>query len=265
MAKKSRKVKINFSKMLKRMFMFAFKSLPLALSIAGGIFIVFALKEFLYADEFLQVKSIYVHPPMSISLEKRKDLEQKFIGKHILKFDLNKVAQDLLKDPAVKKVSVSRVFPASLSISIEKRESFGVMKMPGANRFAIISEDGTILEYQTAPSTDLVSFEILPLPNKAIPLGGKVETKAFHHLVEFVKRYMDHKIAQQYPVKKIVIDAQSNVSVFFHNSPEVKMGRYPENRIEAIYRIANLFQEKESAKISYIDIQYDNIVVKKKI
>lgn len=267
MGKKSRKNKRRQSS-IKGFFVFLGKffqiTFPGILTVALVIGVFFGVRNYLYADTFFNVKHISIQPPLALPVSERISLESKFLGKHLLKINLHEISGALEKDPEIKNVSAERKFPSTLSLNIEKRSAMAIVRYSPKGKFGVVSEDGVILQLMNDRSPELSLIEIPSMDASDFKVGYRIKRKGFSESIRFIQAYQTSNMAETYPIQKLVFDSQGNVSLFWENSPEIKLGRRPVERMGALHKITHLLGDKESAKISYIDLQFDNVIVKKK-
>ncbi|MSR76688.1 MAG: FtsQ-type POTRA domain-containing protein [Candidatus Omnitrophica bacterium] len=237
---------------------------PPFLVLVAGLGIFFGLRKALYADTFFEVKYLTVQPPLSLPVAERTALENKFIGRHILEINLHDLSQILEKNPEIKNVAVERHFPSTLALNIEKRIPAALIKFSARGKYGVVAEDGMILRVMSELAPAFVLIEAMFIDSADLRVGQRLHHKGFRECMEFLRVYSESSLAQKYPVQKLLFDAQGNVNLILQNSPEIKLGRHPASRISALHKVTHLLEDKESAKISYIDLQYENVIVKKK-
>ncbi len=216
-------------------------------------------------DSRLKIKSIVVLPPIALTPEQRTRLEAENIGKHILKVDLKKVAANLEKDPEIQSVEAIRRFPAVLEIHVVRREPLAMIRFHPKGKIGIISKDGMVLQVLPEAVKGFVLLEAPYLDTAQMKVGFYIQAKGFKKAAEFIENYALTEGAKTYPLEKVAFDALGNISLYFLNAPEIRMGREPLERMPALEKVFHLLADPESRKITYIDIQFDNVIVKKKV
>lgn len=240
------------------------KLVPLAMVALVGGAIFLGVRQVLYADSQLQVKTITVEPPLAISIRERQALEAKFLGKNVFLVDLKKIARDLEQDPEIARARVIRRFPSHLDIRIDRREPVGFIRFTPRDRFGLISEDGMILDVLPKPTLGMLLIEAVFMNPSNLRIGFQIRHKGFQEAVAFVKAYGNHEMAKSYALSKAAFDPLGNVSIQLGSGPEIRLGRTPVERISSLAKIVHLLSTDESLAIQYIDLQFDNVIVKKK-
>ena len=63
---------------------------------------------------------------------------------------------------------------------------------------------------------------------------------------------------------RIGIDHLGNVSIILGNGPQIRLGRRPMDSLKSLEKTIPLLKSEERSKIEYVDLQYDNVIVKRK-
>ena len=94
------------------------------------------------------------------------------MGQNIFTVKTNQMRDALLEDPYMKSVRVKRSLPASIIITVEERSE--AAKVPYADRFIVIDEDGLILRQSTA---ELKLPLLLGMTIKTMEVGRPLEVE----------------------------------------------------------------------------------------
>ncbi len=264
--KKHKKIKkIKLVKVAKSIGLFAWqKILPWMLLVGALVFCAHFVQDALNADPHLRIQAVNVIPATALSPEKRHELDRKYLGKHILRVDLQKISNELCSDPEIKSAEVIRRFPSILEIYVAKREPLGILMIQPKGKTGVISKDGVVLQVLSETVKGLTVFQ-MPFLNAAdLRVGARIRAKSFSKAADLFETYKASEWAKTYFLETISIDAQGNINVYFPNAPEIRMGRSPLDRMPLLEKAFHLFEDKDSLNIAYIDLQYDNVVVRKK-
>lgn len=228
-----------------------------------GVLLWFA-SQAIAKDHRLKVKSILVMPPIALSTEQRARLESENIGKHILKIDLKHIASGLEKDPEIQSVEAIRRFPSTLEIHVVRREPLAMIRFHPKGKIGVISKDGMVLQVLAEAVKGFVMLDAPYLDSSQMKVGFYIQAKGFKKAAEFILNYAVTESAKTYPLERVSFDALGNISLYFPNAPEIRVGRDPLERLTALEKVFHLLADPESRKITYIDIQFENVIVKKK-
>lgn len=269
MSKKRKKIKKgNFGKTLltgaKAVFSFSWRALPSVLVAAAGIGVFFGVRQALYADPQLSVHEVIVDPAASISNAKRQDLEGRLLGKNILKIDLEKIARDLQKNPSIQSAHVERMMPSSLRIGIQTRTPVAFIRFSPSGKFGLISSDGMILEAVDAKNDSLPLIEAYGLDRKQPEAGAQLKDRGFQETVRFLKAYWEDPVSTREPLSRVSLDPQGNVSITLGPGPDIRLGRHPSTRLAVLEKMMYLIQGENRKNLEYVDLQFDNVIVKRK-
>jgi len=245
-------------------FSMAWKIFPLTFAViaAGGIF--FGVKGALYADPRLSIKEVAVYPPFALNNGRREDLETKVLGKNIFKVDLENLAAKLQDNPEVQTARVSRKFPASLSVYIKTRRPVALIQFSPKSSYGLMSEDGMILDVlkQSDPSYVLVQAYGMGITSPTA--GRKIKNPAMGEVTKFLNTFWHHSVSKREPLTGISIDHLGNVAITLGEGPNIRLGKRPSERIETLEKMMYLLEGESRASIEYVDLQYDNVIVKRK-
>ncbi len=240
------------------------KGLPVitAIFIAGSAF--FGMRQFLYADHGLNIQKISVEPMEALSVRQRQDLETRLIGKNILQVSLREVAARLEKDPAVQSARVTRRLPSEIWIGIHPRIPLGYVQFSPKGNYGVISEDGMILDTAAKPAPSSLVIDAIGLGYREPSIGSKMTNRGFAEIASFIDAFQVHPLAEEMAIAKMTLDANGNVTVVFNSYPPIHLGRRPAERLSAVEKMIPLLKRENLSKIDYVDVQFDNVIVKRK-
>jgi cell division septal protein FtsQ len=254
----------SIGKLISQSFRLLVRSVPmLVVILAGGAFFM-GVRSALYADYNLTVQKVTVDPPQSLSAAQRERLEAQVFNKNILNADLQALAETLEKDASIQNAKVTRRLPGEIYVEVQKRKALAFIRLGAAANYGVVSEDGMILDVVAPAAATGLIVEVQGAGLKAPAIGQKLNHRGFIDAVQFLNAYQATALAAQEPVTKIILDHLGNVSVILKEGPEVRLGRRPSQRVEAMKKVAPLLEGEMRKKISYIDLQYDDVVVKQK-
>jgi cell division septal protein FtsQ len=221
------------------------------------------VREALYADSNLSIQKIIVEPNDALSREQLVRLESKLLGKNILQADIQGLSEELEKSPAILNAKIIKQFPADIYVEIRKRVPVAFIRYRPGGVFGVISEDGMILS--TVTEREVSGLIIEASGFGADPaIGQFVKQRGFFESMKFLKAYQKQPVARYEPITKMIIDPVGNVNAVLKQGPEIRLGRRPQERLAAVEKILPLLESDNRKKIDYIDLQFDNVVVKQK-
>lgn len=241
-----------------------FKVLPFLIIVATSGAIFLSVRKALYADSYLSVQKITVHPPDAFSTERRARLDSSLLGKNILKVNIREVSDSLEKDPFVLKARILKKLPSELVVEVQKRQPFGFARFSPKGNFVLLSEDGMVLETVPEKSVTGLILEAF-MVNIADPgMGKKVRVPGLPETVEFVKAFQDSLVARYETLTKLSLDHLGNLTIRLGQGPDVRLGRSPQQKMAALEKVLPLLQGNGREKIDYIDLIFENVIVKQK-
>lgn len=238
------------------------RTLPLLLMVGIGFGIFFGVRQALYADSGLSVQRITVLPAQGISVMQRERIESQFLGKNILQANLNQIEASLEKDPVIQSATVTRKIPGEIVIEVAKRNPVAFIKFGNFPKYGVISQDGMVLDMVEEKAALGL---IMEAPAASAPAVGQFyKNRGFQEAIRFLELYQQMPMSHEEPVTKVILDHLGNVSVYLKAGPEVRLGRRPSQRLEAFKKIGPLLESEMRKKIDYLDLQFDDVVVKQK-
>ena len=240
------------------------KALPLFLFAALGGVLWVGIREALYADSYLSVQKITVKPGEELSALHLERLNERLLGKNILQLDIRRVSQELERDPQIRTARVRKVLPFELAVEIEKRVPFAFLRLPGRGLYGLVSEDGMILDFVPERGISGLTLEALGLGIVHAEVGRRVRIPGFEEAVKFSREFQNHLLARYEKVAKLGLDHLGNLTITLEHGPAIRLGRRPHEKWAALEQILPLLEGQGRAKIDYIDLQFDNVIIKHK-
>ena len=240
------------------------KTLPalLIFGAAGGLFV--GVRGALYADPRMNISEVVVDPAAALSRGRMQDLETRLMGKNILQIDLDRVALELQTNPSIRSARVSRQLPSSLRVDIETRTAAAFIQFSPKGSVGLISEDGMVLDMAPAPNASLPLVEAYGLGYKQPEIGMQVKSRGFSETMQFLKQYWKHPMSKRETLSRLSLDPAGHLTLTLSGGPDIRLGRQPSHRMQTLVKIMHLLEGPERTEIEYVDLQYDNIIVKRK-
>ena len=181
-------------------------------------------------------------------------------GENLIHLNLVNVQQVIKKNhPEFKEVRVRRVLPNRVEILLKRRTPVAQAVF---SRFVQVDKDLVVLPgSSTAPFRNLTVIEGSPLPKGGLFVGSTLSDPASQKalwLMEAVKR---SGVLRKHALTKIDIADPKNFSLIVDGSVEIKIGN--NHFIERLKILDQTLKtlDLDSAKIRYIDLRFDDIVV----
>jgi cell division septal protein FtsQ len=238
--------------------------LPVLILCAGAWGLFFGLKKILYRDTSFAVQSIRVNPPQDLAASKRQALDARYLGKNILQVNIREIARQLEADPEIEWAHVRKAFPSAISVEIKRRIPIAFLRLSPRGDYGVVSEDGMILDVVEKPnSTDLV-IDAFALGVQKPVIGLQIKNKEFREAVSFIKTYWKDPLYEKEPVAALSLDHLGNVTAILSKGPMIRLGRKPLARLDAMSKLIALLKDENRDAIDYVDLQYDDVVIKRK-
>lgn len=269
MAKKRFKsrIKVSFSGLIEmfRLFLLgAFKAFPLIFTFGFCFFVFWGVRSALYADPALTVRSLRVEPAGSLMDKERQAIEAKVFGKSMLQVDLSKAAAQLEKESGIYRVRIQKVMPDTLALDIERRRPFTFVQTSPGGMFAVVSQDGIVLDLSQEKSDQLISVEAFESIPGSFKKGNHVNLKGYKECVDFLYAYWQHPFSKQEKIEKIILGPVGQLTLVLKNGPAIFLGKSASAKIGVLPKISPLLKSKDRNQIDYIDLEYTDIIVKRK-
>lgn len=240
------------------------KLLPVAVMAGVFVYAGFAVKKILCEDRWLKVQEIRVVPPDVLSSPSIRMLEDKILGRNILMLDLKKIAGTIELGPGAQSVRVVREMPATVRIEIQKRRPIANVQLRPGGPYAIVADDGYIIESRPAIDPAWILIEDFSEPLKEPRVGTRLQNKGFAEALRFMKAFRRHELGRREAVTRISLDPYGNVTVRLGEGPDFQLGRKASERLSFLTKAVYLFKTEPRENIEYMDLQYDRVAVKRK-
>ena len=240
------------------------KLLPVAVITGVLVYAGFSVKKGLCEDRWLRVQEIRVVPPDVLSPESIRTLEEKILGKNILLLDLKKIAGTIELGPGAQSVRVVREMPTTIRIEIQKRRPIANVQLRPGGPYAIVADDGFIIESRPVLDPAWILVEDFSEPFKEPRIGARLQNKGFAEALRFMKVFRSHELARRETVTRINLDPNGYVTIRLGEGPDFKLGRKASERITSLTNAIYLLKTEPRENIEYMDLQYDRVAVKRK-
>lgn len=181
-------------------------------------------------------------------------------GENLIQLDLVNVQQVIKRShPEFKEVKVRRVLPNAVEILLKRRTPVAQIAY---SRYVQVDKDLVVLPGSAAsPFRNLTVIEGAPLPRGGLFVGATVSdsgTQKALRLAETVKR---SNILRKHTLTKIDIADPRNVTLIVDGAIEIRIGNsHFVERLKILDQTLKS-QELNPAKVRYIDLRFDDVVV----
>lgn len=243
---------------------FFFKLIPVAILVGLAIFAAFQIKKILCEDRLLRVQDIRVIPPDALSSQSIQALESKVLGKNIFLLNLQKITGQIELGPGAQSVRVVRQIPNTIRVEIQKRKPVANVKLSESGAYAIVAEDGYIIEARKEFDPAWILIEDFNEPIKEPKIGFRLQNKGFPEALRLIRNFRKHALSRNETITRINLDPYGNVAIRLGEGPDFQMGRKASERIPFLEKAIYLFKTEPRENVDYMDLQYDRIAVKRK-
>lgn len=240
------------------------KSMPLLVFAGIGFGIFWGIRQNLYADSGFLIQTVKIIPEGSLSRDKVRELEKLFLNQNLFQVSPKRVADVVETDPKIRNAHVVREFPKTLRIEIRDRNPFAQVLFSETGEYYTLAEDRIVLARDPGRNKNLLLIEIFDEGNKKLKLGEGVDLAGFHQTMELAKVYPKQALAQSEVIDRLCLDHLGNVSLLLQGGPELRFGREPMKKLQSLASLGALLKSPDRAKIIYIELQYHDLIVKKK-
>ena len=243
---------------------FLLKAFPFFLILVAGGALWAGIRGALYADSYLSIQKITVKPQEALTSQHLQRLNERLLGKNILALDIQKFSKELERDPEIRRARFRKLLPFELEIEIERRFPFAFLRFPGKNSYGLVSDDGMILGMVPERNVSGLVVEPLDLGVQEPAVGKKLRIQGFDETVKFADEFQNHVLTRYETLTKIGLDHLGNATITLGQGPEIRLGRRPTEKLNALEQILPLLEGQGREKIAYIDLQFENVIIKHK-
>lgn len=229
-----------------------------------GFGIFWGIRENLYADPGFLVQALEVAPPKALAPERVQELERLYLNQNLFKISPSQVAQEVERDPMIGEARVVRKFPTTLRIEVRLRDPYAQIQFSLQGPYYVTGEDEVVLAKDWERNKNLLLIEAFEAKAVKAEKGEELSLTGFPEAVELVKAFRTHPLAQGETVERVRLDHLGNVALVLAKGPELRFGTEPMKRFYALGSLAPLLRGPDRKQIIYIELQYQDLIVRKK-
>ncbi|MGL4671973.1 cell division protein FtsQ/DivIB [Cetobacterium sp.] len=224
------------------------KILKIAIILALTFIIIQIEKDF-KNREFFNISKVQIS---EVSENLESDLEKiknEILGKNINDLNLDGLQTKLLKDVRVKKVSISKQNLNEIMIDVVEKESSYYVQHK--SKIYTMDEDGTIFG------------RLDEYPKKSMPILMIKESSEKENLLQIMQKLKQLDLKDE--VSQIYVEDKNLMYVVLRDGARIKTGvDVSKKKYEIMMNLYKNIVETREKEIDYIDIRFNDIVVKEK-
>lgn len=240
------------------------RSLPFLGVIAVGYGAVAGMQAYLLNDRDCLVTNIRVTTDRAYPKEDVLTRGGIRAGENIFTINIDAIARQLRKDPRLEDVTVTRVLPNTLDIDLKVRERYAYLLL--GNSYYLVDPRGFVIGKTRADQKDahypLIEDRTFAgqrvLPGSQYFTGG-IESCFF--VIEYLRK---SSLIPFETIDLIVIDRLGSISLKMKDGYEIRLGhtKLIEN-LDKLQHLPSILKNEDKTRIKYIDMRFDDIIVKK--
>jgi cell division septal protein FtsQ len=181
-------------------------------------------------------------------------------GMNLIQLDLVEVQQSIKRShPEYKEVRVRRILPDRVDVLLKRRTPVAQIAY---SRYVQVDKELVILPgSSTAPFRNLPVIEGSPLPRLGLAVGARVADDATKKALRLMEEIRRTNVLRRHMLTKIDIADPRNLTLIVDGSIEIRIGN--SHYIERLKILDQTLktQELNPAKVKYIDLRFDDVVV----
>ncbi|MBI4115286.1 MAG: FtsQ-type POTRA domain-containing protein [Candidatus Omnitrophica bacterium] len=240
-----------------------FKGAPLLVLGLIGFGIFWGIRGELYADPGFLIQIVDIIPEGTLSPSIVRELEKTYLKRNLFKISLREISEMVERDPDIREARVIRQFPKTLRIEIDQRTPFAQVQLQRKGTYYIVASDGVILETDSSRNKNFLLIENYDAKNAEPREGRKLSLPGFEEGVNLVRAFQNHPLAKSEKMERLRLDPLGNVSLLLKDGPELRFGRHPMKKFHMLTGVTPLLKGKDRPLIAYIDLQYQDLIVRK--
>ncbi len=221
------------------------------------------VKEVVYADPLLRLKSVQVTPAEALPVSKLEALQKKWLGKNTAQIDLRAIARDIELDHRVLSADVRRQLPDRLDIHVARRIPYAYVHFGRNGRWAMVSRDAVVIDVVPQPLEGLYQIEDEKLGNQAPKFGMRL-SKNILGTVKITDAFSRHPVSQTEKITAMnMLPNDSAVLVLGELFIKVNLNDPAPEQTFSKYQY--LLETENRGMIEYVDLRFNRVILKRKM
>lgn len=229
-----------------------------------GFGIFWGIRENLYADPGFLIHRIEVVPEGKLFPDQTQVLERTYLGHNLLRVSPEEVARRIQGNPQIQQARVTRSFPGTLRIEVWDRSTFAQVQPVTNGPYYSVAEDGVVLEAESGRNKGFPLIELFEVKVPSLQKGSQLPFRGFREAVALTRAFRQHPLGRSEMIERIRLDHLGNVALVLAKGPELRFGRDPMRKLNTLDSLIPLLKGPERSQIIYIELQYEDLIVKKK-
>jgi len=218
----------------------------------------FGIYKFINTSDFFKIKTVRLDSSLSfVDINKLSRIK----GKNIFFVDLKRIQRDLsFRYPQISQLKVIRRFPDQLFFIAKKRMPF--FQLQNNKEIITLDDQGVVVSKISKRSKGIPFVEGLNIKSKNISLGKTLRSRVISSILNLIRRFKENENLSSYSISTIQVAGLSKLSVYLSNDFKIIMDY---DNIKSKVEALGLFlssKRLDPEKIKYIDLRYNDIVVK---
>ncbi|MBI4358681.1 MAG: FtsQ-type POTRA domain-containing protein [Candidatus Omnitrophica bacterium] len=240
------------------------QSLPFTMSLGVLCLIFFSVRQMVHADPYFQIVQITVFPSGILNLSEYEFLQNETRGKNVAEIDLKQISRSLERNPKVKRAEVMRNIPRELNIFLTPRLPFVQVQVHEGGLYYLVSDDQLVLSSEALPRPELLVLEDFSSKRKDYSAGTLYQNEHFYGVSKLLAVLKVDPLFKGEAISKLALDQLGNISLILRDGLELKMGREFSVSDGTRLVLRSLLASKERSHMTYIDLRYQNLIIKRK-
>ncbi|MBV4419107.1 FtsQ-type POTRA domain-containing protein [Clostridium tyrobutyricum] len=203
---------------------------------------------------YFNIKYIKVYGNKSIDVNEIKSLSKISMGNNIFYINVNKLEKNILRNPYIGSVKISRKLPSQININVAERNAIFYIKMD--NKFYIVDKFGILLQKRSnIDNMNLVKLNGINLTSSKI--GESIKTRD-NRKIDGIKN-IGSLIEESNVMFGIdTVDFSNSLDIkAYRKDMCIKLGSADDMRNKLNKALNIIEQEKLSAAKGYVDVRFD--------
>ena len=238
--------------------------LPLTLLVFVGFALFFGIRGAIQADPYFKVERVSVYPSGVLSNAEYKLLEHTILGKNFFSVNLQPLSRQLEKNLMVKKAEVVRALPNEVKIFLTERKPIFEVQLKLKGVFYGIADDRVVVEAKDRPKRGLLVVHDYDSVANQYQVGSFYDEDRYLLILGLLKKLREMAVLQEERVIGAKIDRMGGICLILADGVEIILGKRIELSDNLKTVLGSLLGSSERRNIRYIDLRYQDVIVKRK-
>ena len=262
--KSSSKRKFDFKKIGRTLWFTAKVVVPATILCVGSWFSYQVVRADLVQDPFFRLKTVNVRTDGILTPGDVVSHLPVRLNMSLFEVSLPEVATALREMTSIKRFNIRKHFPSALEIDIYERKPLFQLKVKGSSAYHWIDSEGMAFKALSSESSGLLIVEDEKENAKTVAIGKQYPFYKFQRVASAIAIARENKVLEKEGLKKVIVDDSGDVRIVLKDNLELRIGRdrFNERLAKLVLVDDILSNEQERRKANYIDLRFDDIVVR---